>query len=194
MRDWKEKTPLYGAWKYLWNKYREFPKYDWRDPKARPIRGSEHEYYESGWSQLNHWMMILFSASSGGGGDWAIPCRVAGCQSKPDCFINQVRTKKKDKSGDFIYKWVDGAPHLYCYPHYYEATEGKKYIPPTADEMLKQSALMDAMMQMSAERPSVEVELSSGLKIDSFTMMDESYLERMAAIMDDKYEKLKVKH
>lgn len=151
--SWKEKNPLAGAAKYLWQRLRKYPMDDdWRKPRHR---SPMHEYYESGWSLINHLEMILFSASSSCGNSWPfqvcgvwskIPlfnqrCEWPHCEEMAECIRNQERTKKKEKHGDYVWRWLPDAPQFYCFAHYMEAHYGKKYIPPSEEERMRSAAM-----------------------------------------------------
>jgi hypothetical protein len=65
-------------------------------------------------------------------------------------------------------------------------------INPQAEEAhLRRSSLIAAMSRMIEERPPQALELGSGLRIDSFTMMDAPYLKRLVEIAEEEYEKVK---
>lgn len=63
--------------------------------------------------------------------------------------------------------------------------------PEAAESHNRRHAMMSAVWKMLEERPPTTLSLESGLRIDSFTMMDKSYLERMVEIADEEYDRLK---
>jgi hypothetical protein len=63
-------------------------------------------------------------------------------------------------------------------------------INPEAEESSRRSrSMFAAIARMVEERPAQSVTLPNGLRIDSFTMMDRPYLERLAEIASEEYEK-----
>lgn len=192
--DWREKSPLGNADKYLWRRLKKYPDIDWRDSASRDAMSPLHVYYEEGWEQIHSLGDALFCCSSQTGGHgWIFAhqsCRHPECTEKAEALVNSVRTKKKDNHGDDLFVWLDDAPRFLCYPHYHELQTGKVYVPPTAEETRLMSAQFRAMERMITERPPEKIELDGGLTIDSFTMMDGSYLRRLAEITKQEYEKL----
>ena len=200
-----KKTPLDSIDTYLWNKLQGFPHYD--GLSTHPPKTPMHVYYEQGWELINHLKMLLFSASSSSGNRWPfavngelgkqrlfnIRCKTDGCEEWAECLINQIKGDKRiDRYGEVEYDWVTlaDAPVFLCFPHYFEVTEGKKYVPPTKEESMRFAAQWRAMQRMSKERPPQSLDLDNGLHVHSHIYMDADYLRRLAELMEEEYQAL----
>ena len=63
--------------------------------------------------------------------------------------------------------------------------------PEAVESQNRSRALMSAMWRMIDEQPPQSVMLDNGLKVDSMTIMDKPYLERLAQIADEEYDTIK---
>ena len=59
------------------------------------------------------------------------------------------------------------------------------------EEKLRNKALFNAIMRMHEEKGLGQpLELDCGLRVDSFTIMDEYFLERLVELAEQEYQKL----
>jgi hypothetical protein len=196
--DWREKCPLNGAERYLYKRFKKFPSVhlDWNDmaaySKAMNERDPLHVYYQDGWEYLRHLEDLLFSTICGGfNRDWIFSHQICKeCGIPAQHFVNQVDSGRKDESGDNELIWLPDAPRFLCYPHYHLLVYEKRYVPPTLEESRRQQAMFRAMERMHREQPPQAVKLNCGIKINSFTIMDRSYLERLVELAKEEYDKL----
>lgn len=65
--------------------------------------------------------------------------------------------------------------------------------PQAAESQMRRRALTAAICRMVDEHPPQPLILENGLKVDSFTMMDKPYLERLVEVADEEYDKMKRK-
>ncbi len=63
--------------------------------------------------------------------------------------------------------------------------------PEAVESQNRSRAMMSAMWKMIDENPPKSVTLDGGLKVDCLTVMDKSYLERLAQIADEEYDVIK---
>lgn len=183
------KTPLSGALQFLWNKFQQFQKIDGFNREAVASRSEEHVYWEEAWSFLYNMESLLFLCSSASGRPDNEPfcgkkCQWPGCKEPANSLRNQRRIGKDE------WEWLPDAPRFHCHPHHMEAHYGEKYVPPTLEETRRSMAFSAAMHRIYEERPPKPTTLDCGLQVDSFTMMDGSYLRRLAEIAEEEYQKI----
>jgi hypothetical protein len=63
--------------------------------------------------------------------------------------------------------------------------------PDAAEAQNQRRAFIRAIDRMITEQPPTELLLPGGLKVDSFTMMDKPYLERLVEIAEEEYDQIK---
>src|SRR5208283_1127434 len=187
--DWRDKTPLSGAERYLWKRLRKYPMDD--DCFHPKPRTPMHRYYEEGWELIHHLQNQFWGCCSSHGNEW--PFQINGVRSELRVWSVRCRWKDCEKWADSIVRakpgthgdsleYLEDAPHFYCFEHSWEFQYGEKYVPPSLEESRRQRAWWKAMEQMCREKPPETVELDCGLKVGSFTMLDGPYLKRMAEI------------
>src|SRR5579863_3925067 len=132
-------SPLDGIERYLWERLKGFPEYDWREPDSR--KSPEHIWYEQGWELVYHLKSLLFSCSSSWGNQWPfliqgiqserrlfnIPCQTEGCSELSECLLNRIRIG----TGDDDWQPLPNAPEFHCHAHGYSRAYGTLYVPPT---------------------------------------------------------------